>query len=169
MVRRAGGSSCGPPTHTEVKDVIFKPVMGGALTRPLDDEALEELEAISRSPVIFQEHVTLVGDEVVSSVAIVTPEQHLDYRSDPAYISGETHYREVTLPPRVEELSRKAMRLCGLTFAGIDIKRHDDQYVFLELNSSPVYYEIEHQLGHPITTALARYIIEGARASGEKG
>lgn len=156
--------------HAEVKDVIYKPVMGGAITQRLGEEALASLDAITRSPVTFQEcvpgddlRVMLVGDEIVSSVAIVTPEQHLDFRADPAYKSGEATYREVKLPAAVEEQCRKAARLCGLHFAGIDIKHQGDQYVFLELNSSPMYYDVEYKLGHAITAALARYIIEGAR------
>jgi glutathione synthase/RimK-type ligase-like ATP-grasp enzyme len=157
--------------HAQVKNVIYKPVMGGAITRMLDEEALEGLEALTGSPVIFQEcapgddlRVMLVGDDIVSSVAIVTPEQHLDFRADPAYSSGEASYREVKLPAAVEEQCRKAARLCGLHFAGIDIKHQGDRYVFLELNSSPMYYDVEYKLGHPITAALARYLVEGVRA-----
>ncbi len=156
--------------HAQVKDVIYKPVMGGAITRILDEEALESIDAITRSPVIFQERapgddlrVMLVGDEIVSCVAIVTPEQHLDFRADPSYSSGEAQYREVKLPAAVEEQCRKSARLCGLHFAGIDIKHQGDRYVFLELNSSPMYYDVEYKLGHPITAAVARYIVEGAR------
>ena len=159
--------------HAQVKDVIYKPVMGGAITRTLDAEALEALEAIRSSPVTFQERVPgddlrvmLVGEEIVSSVAIVTPEQHLDFRADPAYRSGEAQYREVKLPAAVEEQCRRAARQCGLLFAGIDIKHHGDRYVFLELNSSPMYEDVEAKLGHPITAALARYIVEGARRAG---
>jgi glutathione synthase/RimK-type ligase-like ATP-grasp enzyme len=158
--------------HAEVKDVIYKPVMGGAITQPLDAEALEGLDAITGSPVTFQERVPgddlrvmLVGDEIVSSVAIVTPEQHLDFRADPAYSTGEAQYREVKLPAAVEEQCRKAARQCGLLFAGIDIKHQGDRYVFLELNSSPMYYDVEDKLGHPITAALARYLVEGTRAA----
>jgi len=156
--------------HAELQDVIYKPVMGGALTRPLDEEALARLDGVRQSPVIFQERVpgedvrvVLVGEDVVSCAAIVTPEQHLDFRADPVYSSGQAAYREVRLPAQVEELCRRAARLCGLVFAGIDIKRQGDRYVFLELNSSPVYYDVELKLGHRITAALARYLVDKAR------
>lgn len=157
--------------HQEVKDVIYKPVMGGALTRRLDAEALERLEGITQSPVIFQScapgddlRVMLVGDEIVSCVAIVTPEPHLDFRGDPVYSGGAASYREVSLPPHVIEQCRKAARLCGLRFAGIDIKHQGEDYVFLELNSSPIYLDVEVKLGHPISAAIARYLVENARA-----
>ena len=157
--------------HAEVKDVIYKPVLGGAVTRELNAEALERLEAVTASPVIFQERVPgedlrvmLVGDEIVSSVAIVTPEQHLDFRDDPVYSGGEAMYREVALPEPVQRFCRAAARACGLTFAGIDLKQRAKDFVFLELNSSPIYMDVELKMGHRISRALARRVVEGARA-----
>jgi glutathione synthase/RimK-type ligase-like ATP-grasp enzyme len=158
--------------HAEVGDVIYKPVLGGALTRELDAEALERLEAVTASPVIFQERirgedlrVMLVGDELVSSVAIVTPEQHLDFRGDPAYSGGEAEYREVVLPEPIQRFCRSSARACGLTFAGIDLKQRGNDFVFLELNSSPIYMDVEQKLGHRISRALARRVVEGARTA----
>lgn len=158
--------------HAEVKDVIFKPVMGGAITRKLNEETLAELDAVSASPVIFQQRaggedlrVMLVGDEIVSSVAIVTPEQHLDFRADPAYSGGDAQYREVQLPQKVQELCRHAARACGLVLAGIDIKHEGDNWVFLELNSSPIYLDVEFKLGHRITHAIAKYLVDRAVAA----
>lgn len=155
--------------HADVKDVIFKPVMGGAITRKLNDETLPQLDAITQSPVIFQERapgedlrIMLVGDRIVSSVAIVTPEQQLDFRADPVYSGGEAQYREVKLPAAIEEMCRKAAKLCGLVFAGIDIKHHGDDWVFLELNSSPIYMDVELKLGHRISKAIAELLVERA-------
>ena len=154
--------------HAEVKDVIFKPLMGGAITRALDDEALEELPRVVASPVIFQERIDgedlrimIVNDEVVSSVAIVTPSQHLDFRDDPAYSGGDAQYRPVELPDPIKDFCRKAARECGLSFAGIDIKhRPGGEWVFLELNSSPIYLDVELKLGHPISAAIAKLLAD---------
>jgi glutathione synthase/RimK-type ligase-like ATP-grasp enzyme len=161
--------------HAEHKEVIFKPSMGGAITRMLDEEALARVDAVRASPVIFQERVPgddlrimLVGDEIVSSVAIVTPEQHLDFRDDPFYSGGAAGYREVELPELVKQQCRRAARVCGLSFAGIDIKHEGDRYVFLELNSSPIYYDVELKLGHRITAVVARHLVERARAVPER-
>ena len=153
--------------HAQVKDVIYKPVTGGAITRVLDPETLEALEAVRGAPVIFQERiegddlrVMLAGDEIVSSVAIRTPEQHLDFRDDPVYSGGEATYEEVQLPPEVEAQCRAAARSCGLVFAGIDIKRAPSgEWVFLELNSSPIYLDVELKLGHPISRAIAQLVV----------
>lgn len=150
-----------------VGDVIFKPVMGGALTQRLDDEVMDALHHLPRAPVIFQERIAgddlrvmLAGDDVVSSVAIRTPEQHLDFRGDPTYQGGDAAYEEVTLPDDVVAFCRKAARACGLLFAGIDIKRTPGgEWVFLELNSSPIYLDVEFKLGHPISRALAELVL----------
>ncbi len=154
--------------HADVKDVIFKPLMGGAITRALDDDTLPELPNVVASPVIFQERiegddlrVMIVGDEIVSSVAIVTPQQHLDFRDDPAYSGGHARYRHVELPEPIKAFCRKAARECGLLFAGIDIKHKpgSDDWVFLELNSSPIYLDVEQKLGHPISAAIAKLLV----------
>lgn len=153
--------------HAEVKDVIFKPLMGGALTRVLDADELDQLESVRDAPVIFQERiegddlrVMLAGDEVVSSVAIRTPEQHLDFRGDPAYQGGDATYDEVRLPDEVQRFCREAARACGLVFAGIDIKRTaGGEWVFLELNSSPIYLDVELKLGHGISRAVAELVV----------
>lgn len=153
--------------HAEVKDVIFKPLMGGAITRHLH-EHLDDLPRVAASPVIFQQRVDgddlrvmLVGDEIVSSVAIETPAQHLDFRNDPEYRGGNATYREVKLPKKIEAFCRKAARACGLAFAGIDIKHVEgsDDWVFLELNSSPIYLDVELKLGHPISAAIAKLLV----------
>lgn len=153
--------------HAEVKQVIFKPLTGGALTRPLDEATLAALEAVREAPVIFQERidgddlrVMLTGEDIVSAVAVRTPRQHLDFRADPVYAQGEASYEEVRLPDEVQAFCRQAARACGLVLAGIDIKRtRSGEWVFLELNSSPVYLDVERKLGHPISRAIAELML----------
>ena len=148
-------------------EVIFKPLLGGALTRLLDEGVLAQLDAVRAAPVIFQQRihgddirVVLVGDALVSSVAIGTPEPHLDFRDDPVYRAGGAHYRPVSLPMPVVQLCRRAAAACGLVFAGIDLKHTaSGEWLFLELNSSPVYLDVEHKLGHPISASLAELLI----------
>lgn len=161
--------------HQEVPEAIFKPVMGGAITRTLDDQAMARLDLVARSPVIFQERVRgddlrvmLLGDRIISSAAIVTPEQQLDFRADPAYSGGAAGYREVALPERVQQQCLAAARACKLHFAGIDIKHQGDDWVFLELNSSPNYLDVERKLGHPITAQLVDSVLALARRSDQR-
>jgi glutathione synthase/RimK-type ligase-like ATP-grasp enzyme len=151
----------------EVGEVIFKPVMGGAVTRALAEVDDDELATVQESPVIFQERVhgddvrvMLAGDEVVSAVAIRTPSQHLDFRADPVYSDGDATYEEVVLPEGVVEHCRRAARACGLLFAGLDLKRTaDGRWVFLELNSSPIYLDVELKNGHAISAAIAKLVV----------
>ncbi len=154
----------------EVGEVIFKPVMGGALTRVLDAEARSKLRLLAQSPVIFQERapgedvrVTIVGERVVSCVVVEVPEGSIDYRGDAGYAQAG-RYREISVPDGVIAQCKQAMGACKLEFAGIDIKHRGDDWVFLELNSSPVYLEIEQQLGHPISRELVSFVRTRAQA-----
>jgi len=148
-------------------DVIFKPLLGGAITKLLNEEVLAKLDHVRAAPVIFQQRivgddirVVLVGDSIVSAAAIRTPAPHLDFRDDPCYSSGQAEYESVTLPRNIEELCRQAARACGLRFTGIDIKHtNDDEWIFLELNSSPIYLDVERKLGDPISAALAELLL----------
>jgi glutathione synthase/RimK-type ligase-like ATP-grasp enzyme len=151
-------------------EVIFKPLLGGAMTRLLTAEVLAQLEYVRAAPVIFQQRiigadvrVVLVGEDIVSAVAIRTPEPHLDFRDDPVYNQGKAVYEPVSLPSDIVDLCRKAARACGLRFAGIDIKRTEQgEWIFLELNSSPIYLDVERKLGHPISGALADLLVNAA-------
>jgi glutathione synthase/RimK-type ligase-like ATP-grasp enzyme len=151
----------------EHADVLFKPLMGGAITRRLSELQPDELEDVTASPVIFQQEVRgddvrvmLAGDEVVSSVAIRTPVQHLDFRDDPVYAQGDAQYELVALPEPIVTQARAAARACGLVFAGLDLKRTPaGDFVFLELNSSPIYLDVERKLGHPISRAIAELVV----------
>jgi len=150
----------------EVDEVIYKPLLGGAICQALDEEALSRLETIVASPVIFQERahgrsvrLTIIGQEVVSAVAI--PSQNLDYRSDPVYTAGEQHYETVDIPPPLIDGCLKLMKHCGLLFSGIDFILSDDgSFTFLEANSSPIYLDIEEKTKNPITLKLAELMLK---------
>lgn len=149
-----------------VPDAIFKPVMGGALTRKLDDHARKNLPLIAASPVIFQERapgvdvrVTMIGEKAVSCVVVDAPEGSIDFRAHAQYASGGGTYRNIEVPERVLTLCRQAMKACKLEFAGIDLRHQGDDWVFLELNSSPVYLDVERKMGHPISRELIAHLI----------
>lgn len=152
--------------HNQVREVVYKPSMGGGQCRPLDEEALSRLHDLHSYPVIFQEYVpgeavrvTIVGTEVVSSVRIAS--DYLDYRVDPKYRQGEQVYSSVELEDSVVEKCRVLMSTCGLLFSGIDlIQRADGAHVFLEANSSPIYLDIERKTQVPITNKLANYLMQ---------
>jgi glutathione synthase/RimK-type ligase-like ATP-grasp enzyme len=146
-------------------DVIYKPSMGGSICHVLDEEALQRLDTIVASPVIFQEKVkgrsirlTIIGNELVSAVSI--PSSSIDYRSDPLYSSGRQVYENLEVPENLVEKCCVLMRNCGLLFSGVDfILKDDGTFVFLESNSSPIYLDIEQKTGVPITMKLADYML----------
>ncbi|MBI1949275.1 MAG: hypothetical protein HYS27_26545 [Deltaproteobacteria bacterium] len=158
----------------DVGDAICKPLAGGAETRAVDAELLARLDLISTAPAIFQEkvggpdvRVTVVGDRVVSSVAIES--STLDYRSGAAYQRGEARYLPHPLPAEVERLCLRVATALGHTLSGIDLKHPGGErglhgYLLLEANSAPVYLDIELKTGAPITAAILEWL-EGAVAS----
>lgn len=149
-----------------VDRAIVKPSMGGALTERVTTETLERLPLIAHSPVIFQEEVagpdirvTAVGNRILSVVEIES--DALDFRDDTRYKAGRPRYKATTLPEAVERQCLEAMEASGLLFSGIDLKRvGPDQYVFLELNFSPVWEGIQLATGHGIAEGLAAYLVE---------
>ncbi len=148
---------------------IFKPVVGGAHAQVFGPEHHETLPWIRHAPVIFQRliagediRVTLMDDQVVSAVAIDKPSGVLDYREDPAYATGLGAYRTLTLPASILEAVRRARRILGLRFTGIDLRYDPAQpeaWAFLEANPSPTYLDIEYKTGHPITAALVAALV----------
>lgn len=147
---------------------ICKPLAGGAETRSVDDELVARLDLIRSAPAVFQQRiggpdirVTVVGERVISSVAIESAT--LDYRSGAAYQSGGARYQEHPLPRAVEALCLRAAAALGQTLSGIDLKFPGgstglDGYVMLEANSAPVYLDIEHKTGAPITVAVLDWL-----------
>ncbi len=158
------------------REVVYKPVEGGALARLLDAEAMERLELLRRAPAIFQERIrgadvraVLVGGRVVSSVEIAGMEEGgpIDFRADPSYVRGDAEYRPAPLPPEVERCCAEAARACGLIVAGVDLKRSGGEWTFLELNSAPRYLDVERKVGDEITAAIVGDLLErAARFSG---
>jgi|GEM_PF-666447 hypothetical protein len=154
----------------EVKDVIYKPSMGGGLARVLDAAALARLDHITRAPVTFQQHisghnirVTLVGDDIVSAVKI--PSDAMDYRADATYAAGDTLYDHAEMTPQQADVCRAVARDVGLVVTGMDfIQRADGSWVFLEANPAPVWLDIEHKTGAPVSRALAEHLLGLARA-----
>jgi len=149
---------------------IVKPVIGGALTRDASALSDDDLAGLRLAPAMFQERifgedlrVMVLDGEVISSVAIGVPSGVIDFRGDEGYASGQIGYSDAPLPEPVALACGRAARALGLRFGGIDIKRTaGGDHVFLEMNSSPIYLDVEEKMGHPITDRLCQRIIESA-------
>jgi hypothetical protein len=140
---------------------VFKPVQGGAHTRPITPRHLtaENLANLSVATVTLQEEIqgtnirVFVAGQRVMACEIITGE--LDYRED-----ADPRIEAVQLPPEIEARSREIARTLDLLWTGIDFRRTPEgRYVFLEANPSPMFLGFEHRTGLPLTEALAALLI----------
>lgn len=140
--------------------LIYKPVAGGATTRPLEAPDLtdERLEKLRASPVTFQEYIEgvnvrvyVVGDRVVAS-AIIHSTDDYDFRR------AEGDAEPIALPDAVAEQCLRAARACGLVLTGIDIRRAGDRWVFLECNPSPMFEGFDRKANAGVGPALTNLL-----------
>lgn|GEM_PF-368122 len=148
--------------YLQYKEVVFKPVAGGASCRAMKNEDIteERLKLLSSAPVIFQENVRgmdirvfVLNGKVICALEIESDD--VDFRGH------EKAMNRVDLPPSVQEACLCAAKCCSMVFTGIDIKRTArNDYVILECNPSPMFIGFQEMSGYPIAEELARYLIE---------
>ncbi len=150
------------------QDIILKPASGGALTLTPEQINKETLKKVREVPAIFQQRirgddirVVVVNDKVVSAAKINVPDDTLDFRGDEEYQQGKISYTEITLPDETQHLCKQLTQNLGLRIGGIDLKQtENNEYYFLECNSSPIYLDVEYKLGHPITQSICDALLE---------
>jgi glutathione synthase/RimK-type ligase-like ATP-grasp enzyme len=145
--------------------VVYKPLAGGALCRRLApaDLELERLALLARAPVLFQAEVPgrnlrvyVVAGEEAASYEIRS--EALDYRG------SETAVVAASLTDEERNACRTAAEACGMTLAGIDVRRRPDgTFAVLECNPSPMFAAIERRTGAtPVSAAVAEALLSGA-------
>ena len=144
------------------KNVIYKPVLGGAYTRKMKEEdfSKENLEALKASPVQFQEFVDGTDIRVYAfEDGIYAAQMHadtIDFRED-----NKTKLVNVELPASVQEDCKKVLKLLSLTYSGIDIRKNSNgEYVFIEANPAPMFIYFEKTTGYPITESLINALLK---------
>ena len=146
------------------QSLIFKPVLGGGHTAPLNAEALapERLEDLPFCPVTFQEQLEGVDVRVYGlQDELFAAEIHansLDFRED-----ENARLVPIELPPSVQADCRKVMELLGLVWTAIDLRYNPTtgEYVFIEANPSPMFIHFERQTGFPLTQRLCEWLAKG--------
>jgi glutathione synthase/RimK-type ligase-like ATP-grasp enzyme len=140
---------------------IFKPVQGGAHTRPVAQRHLsdENLKNLAVAPVTIQEEVPGTNIRVfVAGTRIMACEINtadLDYRDDP-----DPRIEVVSLPSEVESQCAQVARALQLVWTGIDLRRTPEgRFVFLEANPSPMFLGFESRTGLPLTESLAALLL----------
>lgn len=147
---------------------IFKPVQGGAHTRPLSMDHLkdENLANLAYAPVTIQEEVPgtnirvfVAGSRVLScEVRVAT----LDFRDtdDPLILRHE-------LPTEQQDSCRRLAAAMHLLWTGIDLRlTPEGRYIFLEANPSPMFLGFQRRSGLPLTEALAELLMQGKTEPG---
>ena len=151
-----------------VGECIIKPAAGGSLTLSANKLQLSgQLNQLRYAPAIIQQRifgvdlrVIVVDGRVCSVVSVDVLTGSIDFRGEPDYQNGESGYCEVELPTKVQQQCIKAVQKLGLKYSGIDLKHTaNDQYYFLECNSSPIYLDVENRMGHPITGHLCKAML----------
>jgi glutathione synthase/RimK-type ligase-like ATP-grasp enzyme len=136
--------------------IAYKPVAGGAATRELGADDLDDakLARLANAPVTFQEllagrdvRVFILDGRVVAAFHIHT--QALDYRQN------EEKVESVALDPAVQRICLAAASMTGLRFTGMDLKETaDGTPKILELNPSPMFLGFDHLGGTNVRGAL---------------
>ncbi len=146
--------------------------MGGGspfvYTHAVSRQALEELDSLCYSPMIFQERipkayelrVAYVDGELftgaVETRKFVTAEAQADWRA-----SGGENFQWIpyTVPETETNKIREMMNRFGLKFGAIDIiVTPGNDYVFLEVNPVGEWGMLEKDLELPISRAIARVL-----------
>lgn len=138
------------------KRVIYKPVLGGAMTEVLKESDLtkEKLETLETAPIQLQEfiegvdiRVFVMGDEVFGAEIKA---ETTDFRADKNAV-----ITPITLPDSVQKDCRKVLSLLKLSYSGMDIKKTpQEEYVFIEANPAPMFIHFENVTKYPITQCL---------------
>jgi MvdC family ATP-grasp ribosomal peptide maturase len=126
-------------------------------------EDVEALDSLRHCPVVFQGKVEKLRELRVAYVAgkffagaldaSGSARGRTDWRlAEP----GECSWSRATLKPSLAARLRKLMRRLGLAYGAIDlIETPDGRHVFLEVNPGGEWGMLEHDLGLPISEAIA--------------
>jgi glutathione synthase/RimK-type ligase-like ATP-grasp enzyme len=144
------------------KQVIFKPVYGGAHTQFLTESHLEPKRlslALALSPVTIQEYIPgtnirsyVIADSVYSAEI---RSKSLDFRED-----LEAELIPIELPESVRQQCLAITKALMLEWTAIDWRlKATGEYVFLEANPSPMFLHFERQTSFPITQQLLKLLM----------
>lgn len=140
-------------------------------TSDVKAEDIEALDSLRHCPVVFQRKVEKRRELRVAYVAGSLFTGALDAsgsargRTDWRLAEpGECSWSRATLKPTLAARLKKLMRALGLAYGAIDlIETPDGGHVFLEVNPGGEWGMLEHDLGLPISEAIADALLSGQR------
>lgn len=130
-------------------------------------EDIEALESLRHCPVVFQRKVEKLRELRVAYVAgklftgaldaSASARGRTDWRlAEP----GECSWSRAALKPSLSARLKRLMRRLGLAYGAIDlIETPDGRHVFLEVNPGGEWGMLEHDLGLPISEAIAEALL----------
>jgi glutathione synthase/RimK-type ligase-like ATP-grasp enzyme len=130
------------------------------------EDSPEEVEGeLEICPSIFQKplipkidyRITVVGDEVFPVKIEATDEEPvpLDWRTEKDHIQ----FTPAELPDNIESLCREYVAKADLLFGAIDLVKHEQEYVFLEINPNGEWGWLQKPWDIPIAEELAELLI----------
>lgn len=139
-------------------------------TTLLQEEHLQRLSLISRTPSLFQEYIeksyevriTIIGDKIFA--AKIDSQSHpltsIDWRHPD--LIDKIPYEPILIPEEVRVKCHQLMNIFGIQFGAFDfIVNRKGEYVFLEINPNGQWYWIEHLTGLLISDALCDILASG--------
>lgn len=145
------------------KNIIAKPVLGGAFTKKITPEDLspEYLKTVKTSPIQLQECVEGVdirtyAFENGNVFPAVIKANTIDFRADEEAIPVPCE-----IPLNIQKDCLKILDILGLTYSGIDIRKTSNgEYVFIEANPAPMFTYFEEVTKYPITDNLIELLVK---------
>lgn len=135
-------------------------------TRVLQEEDFEQIDDLKFAPVIFQSfiaaksdlRITVIGDTILAGEVLSNTNKYaFDYRVE----VGKSEVRPHVLPKEIESLIRAFMSRLNLKYGAIDMRlTPENEYVFLEINTSGQWKFIEKKSGLSITKTFVDYLVE---------
>ncbi|HVX13086.1 MAG TPA: hypothetical protein VHC22_18020 [Pirellulales bacterium] len=136
-----------------------------SLVKALDGGDRSRLDAIRTVPVQFQEFISGVDvrvhviNDAVFGCGIV--HQGVDYRDLPA--EDRPRLFSIDVPEAVKACCIRICRELGLVFGGIDLRIAPDGRIYcFEVNPSPGYSYYERNVGQPIASVVADYLVNNS-------
>jgi MvdC family ATP-grasp ribosomal peptide maturase len=137
-------------------------------TNRVREEDLAQAEALRHSPMVFQELIPkayelrvawVAGDAFAGALdATGTSRGHTDWRRA---APEECRWQKAQLPREVASSLQVLMSELGLVFGAVDlICTPEGEHVFLEVNPGGEWGMLEHDLGLPISEAIAEALLE---------
>lgn len=147
--------------YSNNKNIIYKPVRGGAYTQKFKEEDFLRADTLVTCPCQFQEFIdgTDIRVYAFESGEIYAGEikaKNIDFRQDETAVINK-----IELPKNIQKDCLTVLKILGLKYSGIDIRlSKTGEYVFIEANPAPMFTHFENITGYPICETLLKNLLK---------